>query len=253
MITKWGSPPCQAQAGGDQQENVPKPQKGVDFVVDHIEGHHAHGVMPLDRARRTILVKCALCHLGKDHIQRIDAGFQALAPNVGPQAHKLSPQEPVSDVDLQQHIEEVEALAQNEVHRPGAANVKPVQKRLSHHPDLVLPGSWTVKRRSLGLTGSLLLGPGGDVLASHPYLLLLQGEGRQLQPVHQVLEPASFQPLPHVVGGVEHQRLSKQDERHPLVVGVVRDLVLGLDAVLPHAGVGQPPLVQQRRVHVLDL
>jgi hypothetical protein len=48
------------EGGHDGQDDEPEPEHDVDLLVDDVEGQHAHGVVPLDRAGGTVLVEGAL-------------------------------------------------------------------------------------------------------------------------------------------------------------------------------------------------
>lgn len=56
-------PPHEPRDGGGEQDDEPEPEEGVDLLVDDVEGHHAHCVVRLYRARRSVLVERALGHL----------------------------------------------------------------------------------------------------------------------------------------------------------------------------------------------
>ena len=48
------------ERGHDSEDDEPEPEHDVDLLVDDVEGQHAHGVVPLDRAGGTVLVEGAL-------------------------------------------------------------------------------------------------------------------------------------------------------------------------------------------------
>ena len=52
--------------GEQGHEDEPEPQEDVDLLVDDVERQDAEAVVFVDGARGSVLVKCALGHLGED-------------------------------------------------------------------------------------------------------------------------------------------------------------------------------------------
>lgn len=48
---------------GNEQEEKPKPQHGINLLVYDVQRHHTESVVLLDRTTRTELVEHAFCHL----------------------------------------------------------------------------------------------------------------------------------------------------------------------------------------------
>lgn len=59
-------PPNKPNSRQNCHKNEPKPQKGVNFFINDVEGHHTESIVFLNLSGRTKLVKSALGYLEKE-------------------------------------------------------------------------------------------------------------------------------------------------------------------------------------------
>ena len=98
---------------------VDKIQNRTDFIscllVEDVDGHDAEGVVVLDGARGSVLAEAALGHLWEDSVHGILPGVQVhftLCEHITSELGELVAKEHVCQVDLTDHVDEVENLAE---------------------------------------------------------------------------------------------------------------------------------------------
>ena len=109
-----GDPVDEEHAGDGGDDDEPEPEEDEDLLVDDVDGEDAEAVVLLDGARGAVLEEGALGHLGEDHVHRVGP---VLVLHLGVVEHveavrrELAAHEGVDDVDLPDHVHEVEHLA----------------------------------------------------------------------------------------------------------------------------------------------
>lgn len=162
--------------------------------------------MRLYGAGRTELVEVALGHLGEHAVERA----AVVVEHAQPVRVELAAQEPVHELELDHHVDEVEHLAPDEHVGPVAVHPEP-----GHRVQMVHD---VAHFRPPGRLGRYV------PRAGHHVLLAVRLQVEPLQPVDQQRDGARFVRAPQQVRQIEHYGLAEQHERHPLVVRVVHGL-----------------------------
>ena len=120
-----GQEPVEEPHGGDRaEEDEPEVEEDVDLLVDDVNREDAERVVGLDGAGGPVLVEPALGHLGEHPVHGVLAGVQvhlALGEHVAAELGELVAEEEVGQVDLADHVDEVENLAEDELQEVGAS------------------------------------------------------------------------------------------------------------------------------------
>ena len=112
------------EPGDGHQDDQPEPDEHVQLLVDDVDGKHAERVVGLDGAGGPVLVEPALGHLGEHPVHGVLAGVQvhlALGEHVAAELGELVAEKEVGQVDLADHVDEVENLAEDELQEVGAS------------------------------------------------------------------------------------------------------------------------------------
>lgn len=131
--------PNESQSRDNCENYEPEPQKRVDLLIDDIEGHYAQRIVLLNRSRRTVLVKSALCHFGKNNVQSPHSFAPIGLDGSLPDAEECTAEEPISHVDLDQNVDEVQNFAKAEVVSPGTIRVKTIYERRTYLLNFIVP------------------------------------------------------------------------------------------------------------------
>ena len=110
-------PDHQVNGGPDGDEDEPEPEQDEDLLVDDVHGQDTEAVLVLHGTGRTVLVEGALGDLGKHSAHWIDAildlGFGNVE-HVQAVGGELAVEEEVQKPDLEEHVDNVEELAEDE-------------------------------------------------------------------------------------------------------------------------------------------
>lgn len=93
-------------------------------------------IMLLNGPGSAKLVKMAFCYLWKDDVKGIHQPVEVVVNEIGSEGQKLSAQEDVSKVYLQQAIKKVENFAENHFACPVSVHLNVLQKRRFDSPKL---------------------------------------------------------------------------------------------------------------------
>ena len=119
--------PVEDGHGGDHGENdEPEPEKDEDLLVDDVEGKDAEAVVLGHGARGTVHVEGALGHLREHRVHWVGSDLRvhrSHLDNLCPVGGELVAEEPVGEVDLADHVDQGQQLAEEEVE--GVASVCP--------------------------------------------------------------------------------------------------------------------------------
>lgn len=174
------------------QDNQPEPQENVDLFVENVNGQNAHGIVFLNAARRSVLVKSAFCHTWKDRNHWIRSILLIVVRELnhfGSIRREGSTQESIDHYDVQDDIQKVQQFTKEVTKR---ITIVHTQTRLNVLDEFALPGCSFLGGNRQSSTESF---------SDHSHLAIL--------PV-----------LPDHVRRIETDALEEEHERHPLVVAV---------------------------------
>lgn len=207
------------------QEDHPEPQENVDLFVDNVQRQNAHGIVRLNRSRRTVLVERALCHARKHLHHRIPSAFLVHvreAQHIRAVRHKGTAQKAIHQHNVDDNIQKVEHLAEK----------VPKRVPIVHGQTFADVVHQTALARRALVTGQRQ--HTAQSFGKHAHLARL--------PV-----------LPDHVRHIEADALEEQHERHPLVVAVERlVLVLVAQATLGDVGADDFAVLAGQRERVGD-
>lgn len=217
--------------------------------------------MLLNRPGRSILVKMALCDFREYNIECVHYPVEVIADEVDTEHQELSAQKEVCEVDLQQQINKIEEFAENHFGCPvpihldvlHESDFNPLKLKL----DIFCRVNQHVGKRLCTATCYLFLQRRSRVnyvrlVDLHVFVFRNElREENRLQANHQTFDLSTFPRSPEEMRQVEADGLREQHKRHPLVVRVVLDLIIGIDRA--DSGVRNRLLLKHRLVEVTNL
>lgn len=240
MQNNCGDTPEEIQEGDNQQDQEPEPQERVNLFIDYVEGHHTEGIVFLDGARCSVLVEEAFGHFGKNDVQDVHLSSKIVSNEVQSEGIKLSAQEQVGKVDLQEQIQDTQNFTSDQLRCKQVVDfyvfIESKKLSLDHSHSLV---HCDLCRKGIVLTQFHVL------TASH-----IMADGDHLHSVHQRLQLPIFHLPPNVMRSVKGQGLEEQHKRNPLVIGMVSHLVISVHWT--HTWMRDVALIQHGLIQMSD-